>query len=292
MAITAAQVKELRERTGSGMMECKKALTEVNGDMEAAIDHLRKTGQAKADKKSSRVAAEGKIVITVSDDNKTALIIEINCETDFAAKDENFSKFADEVANCALSNKPASVDELNNIKLASGSTVEEERKALIAKIGENIGVRRFKLVTSTGALGCYSHGNRIGVVASINIDNVDLAKDIAMHIAASKPLCVSADQVDPEILKRERDIYSAEAASSGKPDNIIEKMVEGKINKYLKEVTLLGQPFVKDPDQIIEKLLASAKTGVDSFIRFELGDGIEKKVDNFAEEVMAQAKGN
>ncbi len=292
MAITAAQVKELRERTGSGMMECKKALTEVNGDMEAAIDHLRKTGQAKADKKSSRVAAEGKIVITLSDDNKTALIIEINCETDFAAKDENFSKFADEVANCALSNKPASVDELNNIKLASGSTVEEERKALIAKIGENIGVRRFKLVTSTGTLGCYSHGNRIGVVVSINIDNVDLAKDIAMHIAASKPLCVSADQVDPEILKRERDIYSAEAASSGKPDNIIEKMVEGKINKYLKEVTLLGQPFVKDPDQTIEKLLASAKTSVDSFIRFELGDGIEKKVDNFAEEVMAQAKGN
>jgi elongation factor Ts len=292
MAITAAQVKELRERTGSGMMECKKALTEVNGDMEAAIDHLRKTGQAKADKKSGRVAAEGKIVITLGDDNKSALIIEINCETDFAAKDENFSKFADEVANCALVNKPTSIDELNNLKLASGSTVEEERKTLIAKIGENIDVRRFELVSSSGALGSYSHGNRIGVVVCTDSDNVELAKDVAMHIAASKPLCVSADQVDPAILKREKDIYSAEAASSGKPDNIIEKMVEGKINKYLKEVTLLGQPFVKDPDQTIEKLLASAKTKVESFVRFELGDGIEKKVDNFAEEVMAQAKGN
>ncbi|MFV2059552.1 MAG: translation elongation factor Ts [Gammaproteobacteria bacterium] len=292
MAITAAQVKELRERTGSGMMECKKALTEVNGDMEAAIDHLRKTGQAKADKKSSRVAAEGKIVFAHSDDNKSALIIEVNCETDFAAKDENFSKFADDVAKVALANKPSTIDELNNIKLATGATVEEERKTLIAKIGENVDVRRFEFVTSTGTLGTYSHGNRIGVAVSISSDNIELAKDIAMHIAASKPLCVSADQVDPEILKREKDIYSAEAASSGKPDNIIEKMVEGKIKKYLKEVTLLGQPFVKDPDQIIEKLLESAKTTVESFVRFELGDGIEKKVDNFAEEVMAQAKGN
>ncbi len=292
MAITAAQVKELRERTGSGMMECKKALTEVNGDMEAAIDHLRKTGQAKADKKSGRVAAEGKIVIKLSDDNKSAVIIEINCETDFAAKDENFSGFADEVALCALANKPESVDALNNLNLASGTSVEETRKTLISKIGENISVRRFELVSSDGVLGSYSHGNRIGVVVSASTDNLELAKDIAMHIAASKPICVSADQVDSKILDRERDIFSAEAASSGKPDNIIEKMVEGKINKYLKEVTLLGQPFVKDPDQTIEKLLESAKTTVNSFVRFELGDGIEKKVDNFAEEVMAQAKGN
>ena len=292
MAITAAQVKELRERTGSGMMECKKALTEVNGDMEAAIDHLRKTGQAKADKKSGRVAAEGKIVISLSDDAKSAIIIEINCETDFAAKDDNFSGFADEVAQCALANKPANIDELNNLNLASGSTVEETRKALIVKIGENISVRRFTIVNSTGSLGCYSHGNRIGVVVSVNTNNIELAKDIAMHVAASKPLCVSADQVDSKILEREREIYSAEAASSGKPDNIIEKMVEGKINKYLKEVTLLGQPFVKDPDQTIEQLLKSANTTVDSFVRLELGEGIEKKVDNFAEEVMAQAKGN
>lgn len=292
MAITAAQVKELRERTGSGMMECKKALTEVNGDMEAAIDHLRKTGQAKADKKSSRVAAEGKIVIALTNDNKTAIIIEINCETDFAAKDDNFSQFADDVAQCALSNKPATVDELNNLKLTSGLTVEETRKTLIAKIGENISVRRFEIVSSTGVLGYYSHGNRIGVVVRSSSDKLELAKDIAMHIAASKPICVSADQVAPEILNREKEIYLAEAASSGKPDNIIEKMVEGKINKYLKEVTLLGQPFVKDPDQTIEKLLKSENTTIESFVRFELGDGIEKKVDNFAEEVMAQAKGS
>ncbi len=292
MAITAAQVKELRERTGSGMMECKKALTEVNGDMEAAIDHLRKTGQAKADKKSGRIAAEGKIVIKLSDDNKSAVIIEINCETDFAAKDENFSEFADEVALCALTNKPANVDDLNNLSLASGASVDETRKALISKIGENISVRRFELVSSDGVLGSYSHGNRIGVVVIASSDNIELAKDVAMHIAASKPICVSADQVDSKLLDREREIFSAEAASSGKPDNIIEKMVAGKINKYLKEVTLLGQPFVKNPDQTIEKLLESAKMTVNSFVRFELGDGIEKKVDNFAEEVMAQAKGN
>ncbi|MFV1982518.1 MAG: translation elongation factor Ts [Thiohalomonadales bacterium] len=292
MAITAAQVKELRERTGSGMMECKKALTEVNGDMEAAIDHLRKTGQAKADKKSGRIAAEGKIVIKLNENNKSAVIIEINCETDFAAKDDNFSKFANEVALSVLENQPSNINELNNLNLASGSTIEDTRKTLIAKIGENISVRRFELVSSTGVLGCYSHGNRIGVVVSTTTDKIELAKDIAMHIAASKPICVSADQVDTELLKREREIYSAEAASSGKPDNIIEKMVEGKINKYLKEVTLLGQPFVKDPDQTIEKLLKSANATVESFVRFELGDGIEKKIDNFAEEVMAQAKGN
>jgi len=292
MAITAAQVKELRERTGSGMMECKKALTEVNGDMEAAIDYLRKTGQAKADKKSSRVATEGKIVIAHSENNKSAILIEINCETDFAVKDENFSEFAQEVALCALANNASSVEELNDLKLDSGITVEDARKALILKIGENISVRRFVIASSSGALGSYSHGNRIGVVVSTTTDNIELAKDIAMHIAASKPLCVSADQVDPALLAKEREIFSAEAASSGKPDNIIEKMVEGKINKYLKEVTLLGQPFVKDPDQTIEKLLESAKSSVESFVRYELGDGIEKKVDNFAEEVMAQAKGN
>ncbi|MEZ5589771.1 MAG: translation elongation factor Ts [Gammaproteobacteria bacterium] len=290
--ITAALVKELRERTGSGMMECKRALQETNGDIEAAIEHLRKTGQAKADKKADRVAAEGQIVIHASADGRTMAMVEVNCETDFVAKDDNFKAFAEAVAESVVAQGPADVEALSALQLADGRTVDEARRDLIAKIGENIQVRRFSVInTENGLLNSYSHGGRIGVVVELNGGDTELAKDIAMHVAASRPLCVSAEQVPADIIAKEREIYRAQAMQENKPADIIEKMVEGRVRKYLKEVTLLGQPFVKNPDQSIEKLLAEAKASVVHFERMELGEGIEKKVDNFAEEVMAQARG-
>ena len=290
--ITAALVKELRERTGSGMMECKRALQETNGDIEAAIEHLRKTGQAKADKKADRVAAEGQIVIHASADGRTMAMVEVNCETDFVAKDDNFKAFAEAVAECVVAQGPADVEALSALQLSDGRTVDEARRDLIAKIGENIQVRRFSVInTENGLLNSYSHGGRIGVVVELNGGDTELAKDIAMHVAASRPLCVSAEQVPADIITKEREIYRAQAMQENKPADIIEKMVEGRVRKYLKEVTLLDQPFVKNPDQSIEKLLAEAKASVVHFERMELGEGIEKKVDNFAEEVMAQARG-
>lgn len=291
--ISAALVKELRERTGSGMMECKKALQETDGNLEAAIEHLRKTGQAKAEKKAGRTAAEGRIVIHRATDGKAVAMVEINCETDFVGKDENFQQFADSVARLVLERRPADVEALNGLGLPSGETVEDARKNLIAKIGENVNVRRFVIVeTATGLLASYSHGGRIGVVAELEDGNEELARDIAMHIAASRPLCVAADQVPAEVLDKEREIYRAQAEQEGKPANIVEKMVEGRVRKYLKEITLLGQPFVKNPDQSVEQLLKDAGARVARFERMELGEGIEKKADNFAEEVMAQARGD
>ena len=258
--ITAALVKELRERTGSGMMECKRALQETNGDIEAAIEHLRKTGQAKADKKADRVAAEGQIVIHASADGRTMAMVEVNCETDFVAKDDNFKAFAEAVAECVVAQGPADVEALSALQLSDGRTVDEARRDLIAKIGENIQVRRFSVInTENGLLNSYSHGGRIGVVVELNGGDTELAKDIAMHVAASRPLCVSAEQVPADIITKEREIYRAQAMQENKPADIIEKMVEGRVRKYLKEVTLLGQPFVKNPDQSIEKLLAEAK---------------------------------
>lgn len=289
MAITAALVKELRERTGAGMMECKKILTETNGDIDVAIEELRKRGAAQADKKAGRVAAEGTIVTLV--EGAQAVALEVNCETDFVAKDENFVGFANATAAAVLANKPADVEALAATALASGETVEEARQALIAKIGENITVRRFEIVEAGGdeLIGAYQHGNKIAVLAKLNGGNDDLAKDIAMHVAASKPVCVSADEVPAELLEKEREIFSAQAAESGKPAEIMEKMVEGRIRKYLNEVTLLGQAFVKDPDQSVEKLLKSNSASVAQFVRFEVGEGIEKKEDDFVSEVMAQA---
>jgi elongation factor Ts len=293
MAISAALVKELRERTSAGMMECKKALVETNGDIEAAVEYLRKTGMAKADKKADRTAAEGLIVIETSSDAKKAAMVEVNCETDFVAKDDNFQKFAKEVASIALNNAPADLDALLAAKMQSGDSVQDTIKGLIAKIGENMSVRRFAIVeSSAGSIGSYSHGSRIGVLVDISGADAEVAKDIAMHIAASKPVCVSAEQVPAELIDKEKEIFSAQAAESGKPADIIEKMVTGRINKYLKEVTLLGQPFVKDPDTTIEKLLKNQGAKVASFNRFEVGEGIEKKQENFADEVMAQVKGN
>ena len=295
MAISAAQVKELRERTGSGMMECKKALVEANGDMDAAAEALRKAGMAKADKKAGRVAAEGLVVIEISDDNKTAAMVEVNCETDFVAKKEDFQEFATAIARRVLADDPADIDTLLGLPLHDGdaTSIEEARKALIATIGENITVRRFTRVESKGQLASYRHGVRIGVLVDVEGGDAGLGKDLAMHIAAHdpRPVCVSEDQVPEEMLAAEREIFTAQARESGKPDNIIEKMIEGRIRKFLGEITLLGQSFVKDPDQSVGKLLESAGASVTGFQRMELGEGIEKKTENFADEVMAQVKG-
>ncbi len=293
MAITAAMVKELRERTGAGMMECKKALVECNGDIEAAIEHMRKTGLAKADKKAGRTAAEGLIAIQASEDNKTAAIVEINCETDFVAKGDDFQNLCNEVAQLVLANEPADLDALLALPMSGGDSIADTLKAMIVKIGENMGVRRFKLVSSAnGHVSSYSHGSRIGVVVSMEGGNDELGRDIAMHIAASRPQAVSEADVDPALIEKEKEIFSAQAAESGKPAEIIEKMIGGRINKFLKEITLLGQPFVKDPDTTVEKLLKGAGATVLSFERFEVGEGIEKKKENFADEVMAQVKGS
>lgn len=282
-------VKELRERTGAGMMECKKALSECSGDMDAAIELMRKSGQAKADKKASRVAAEGTIVILMSDDSKQGVILEVNCETDFVAKDENFLKFSNDVANVVLNESPADVEALMNRALTDSETVEATRLALVSKIGENIQVRRFTRVSSdNGALGKYMHGSRIGVLVELENGSDDLSKDIAMHVAASRPVCVDENSVPAEMLEKEKEIFIAQAQDSGKPADIIEKMVQGKLKKFLGDVTLLGQPFVKDPDKSVEKLLKEHSATVLSFLRYEVGEGIEKKSENFAEEVMAQ----
>lgn len=289
MQITASMVKELRERTGAGMMECKKALSESGGDMDAAIELMRKSGQAKADKKASRVAAEGTIVVLISDDSKEGVILEVNCETDFVAKDENFLKFSNDVAEVILNESPADVDALMNAALADSETVESTRLALVSKIGENIQVRRFEKVTSTnGVLGKYMHGSRIGVMVELENGSDELSKDIAMHVAASKPVCVDENGVPAETLQKEKEIFIAQAEASGKPADIIEKMVQGRLKKFLGEITLLGQPFVKDPDKSVEKLLKEKSASVISFIRYEVGEGVEKKSENFAEEVMAQ----
>ena len=290
MAITAALVKELRERTGAGMMECKKMLTETDGDIDLAIEELRKRGAAQADKKAGRIAAEGTIVTLVDGDK--AATVEVNCETDFVAKDENFVGFANAVAATVLANEPADVEALAALSIEGGdSTVEEARQGLIAKIGENISLRRFEVVTAQDGetLGAYQHGNKIAVLVRLNGGDQDLAKDVAMHVAASKPVCISADDVPAELLEKEREIFAAQAAESGKPAEIMEKMVEGRIRKYLNEVTLLGQAFVKDPDQSVEKLLQSNSATALQFVRYEVGEGIEKKEDDFVSEVMAQA---
>ena len=292
MAITAALVKELRERTGSGMMECKKALVATNGDLEAAIEDMRKSGKAKAAKKAGRTAAEGVIVIKHGDGK--AAMVEVNCETDFVAKDENFSSFADAVAERVLNSDAATVEALTAGPLREGelTTVNEAREALIAKLGENMNVRRIeRLQTNGGTLYSYSHGVRIGVVIEVEGGDGQLGKDLAMHIAASNPLCVAADQVPHEVLDKEREIFKAQALESGKPENIVEKMIEGRMRKYLGEITLLGQPFVKDPDLSVEKLLKQAGASVRQFRRLEVGEGIEKKQESFAEEVAAQTKG-
>ncbi|UCH40868.1 MAG: elongation factor Ts, partial [Gammaproteobacteria bacterium] len=262
-------------------------LVETDGDIEAAAELMRKSGAAKADKKAGRVAADGAIKVAVSDDGKSAVILEINSETDFVAKDDNFQAFADEVLAAVAANQPATVEELASMQLASGQTVEEARQALISKVGENIQVRRFQIVETDASIASYLHGARIGVLVDSSADS-DLARDIAMHVAAVNPQFVDQDSVPAEFVEKEKAILVAQAESSGKPPEIIEKMIQGRLNKFLAEVTLMGQPFVKDPDQTVAKLLSAAGASVNGFVRYEVGEGIEKKVEDFAAEVASQ----
>jgi len=289
MSISASMVKELRERTGAGMMECKKALVETDGEMDAAVEYLRKSGQAKADKKSSRVAADGRVVIKAN--GSKAVVVEVNSETDFVAKDENFLAFADAIADAALASGQTDVANFAHDSLADGRSVETARTELVTKVGENISVRRIAQVEGDGPIGFYTHGARIGAVVVLEGGDQGLARDIAMHIAAINPSCIDESGVPAETLENERRILTEQAQDSGKPAEIVEKMVNGRVAKFLKEITLLGQPFVKDPDITVGKLLHDADASVTSFVRFEVGEGIEKKVDNFVEEVMAQVKG-
>jgi elongation factor Ts len=296
MNITAEAVKQLRERTGAGMMECKKALVETKGDLDAAAELMRKQGLAKADKKASREAAEGVIIIEKSADARTAAMLEINCETDFVARGDDFRSFTQAVASRALATRPASLQALLETKLEGGESIEERRRALVAKIGENINVRRFVVVSSPGQLGAYVHGTRIGALVSVQGGDKQLAHDLAMHVAASNPKYLNQAQVPADVIAKEREILTEQAQGEGKPPEIVAKMVEGRLRKALSEITLMGQPFVKDPDVTIEKLLKGAKTGagaaeVLAYERFEVGAGIEKKQDDFVAEVMAQVKG-
>ncbi len=287
MAITAALVKELRERTGAGMMECKKALVEADGNIETAIDNMRKSGQAKAAKKAGRIAAEG-VILAKSGDN-TGVLVEVNSETDFVARDDNFKKFSSEVVDVALSNGTAEVEALNAAAMPSGESVEEARANLVAKIGENITVRRVAKVDGD-TLGAYVHGGRIGVIVSLDGGDEDLAKDVAMHVAASNPQFNTADDVDPTVIEKEKEIIKAQPDMEGKPENIVEKMMVGRIKKFVGEITLEGQSFVKDPSTTVGQLLKEKNAKVISYTRFEVGEGIEKKEEDFASEVAAQMK--
>lgn len=286
-AITTALIKELRERTGVGMMDCKKALAATDGDIEVAIENLRKAGAAAAAKKAGRIAAEGMIAQAGSADGSAVILLEVNSETDFVAKDDGFKGFAASVAQTVLEGNPVDVEALNAMNIGD-ATVEEARQALISKIGENIGVRRFARLDG-GTLGSYIHGVKIGVIVKLEGGTTELAKDVAMHIAASNPNCISETDMPAELLEKEKEIFVAQARESGKPDNIIEKMIEGRMRKFLKENTLLGQAFVKNPDQSIEQLLKEGGASVVSYQRLEVGEGIEKKEDDFVAEVMAQA---
>jgi len=285
MAITAALVKELRERTGAGMMDCKKALTEANGDIELAIENMRKSGQAKAAKKAGRVAAEG--VILTKQEGNVAVLLELNCETDFVARDESFLAFGNKVAEIALAGKISDVEALKAAQF-DDITVEEARANLVAKIGENINVRRVVVVEGTDVVAGYIHGGRIGVLAALNGGNEELAKDVAMHVAASNPQYVKPEQVPAEVVEKEKAIQIDIAMQSGKPAEIAEKMVTGRMKKFTGEISLTGQPFVKDPSISVGELLKKEGADVVTFVRFEVGEGIEKKEEDFAAEVQAQ----
>jgi elongation factor Ts len=288
MAIGAAVVKELRERTGAGMMDCKRALVEAGGDLDQASELLRKSGQAKADKKATRVAAEGTVLVKGTTDGNKYVVVEVNSETDFVAKDENFSGFSAAVAEAALTGEYTDVAALMTSE-SNGKTLETTRQELVAKVGENIAVRRFQVLQSSETIGSYSHMGRIGVLVELQGGDSGLARDLAMQVAATSPRYVSAAEVPEDELAKEREILAAQALQEGKPEDIVQKMVEGRLRKYLDEVTLTGQPFVKDPDTKVEKLLAAVDASVLSFVRYEVGEGIEKKEDDFVQEVMAQA---
>jgi len=290
MAITASLVKELRERTGAGMMDCKKALVETDGLLHAAAELLRTKGQAKADKKAGRIAAEGCIAIAADGSGKRIVVMEINSETDFVTKDENFRNFVKSAVTLALGTQVTDITGLLATSLADGGTLEDARKHLIAKIGENITVRRFEAINASGEIGQYAHGDRIGVIVDVSGGDAQLRKDLAMHIAATAPLCIAEKDVPADQLERERRILTEQAEQEGKPAEIVAKMVDGRMRKYLAEITLVGQPFVKDPDISIASLLKEKEASVNAFARLEVGEGIEKKQENFAAEVEAQVR--
>lgn len=296
MAVTAEAVKQLRERTGAGMMECKKALVETNGDLEAAAEIMRKSGLAKADKKAGRVAAEGVIAVERSADGRRVALVEVNSETDFVAREKDFQGFAAGVAKAVLAANPSDLEALGAAQIAGGETVEQTRRALIARIGENIGVRRFEIIESAAPIAVYLHGSRIGAVVALEGGNEQLGHELAMHVAAINPQFLSADDVPAEQVDKEREIFVAQVAADpkaqGKPADIVAKMVDGKVRKFLGEITLLGQPFVKDDKQMVADVLKKANAKVARFVRYEVGAGIEKKQENFAEEVMAQVRGS
>lgn len=291
MAITASQVKELRERTGLGMMDCKKALQETNGDMDAAIDTLRKKAGSKVEKKAGRIAADGIVEIHIGDGNKSASMVEINSETDFVAKSDDFRNFASEVTSVITPATAQDIDKLLSSMIGK-ETVASKLEVLVARLGEKMSVRRSTFIESkNGIIAGYIHGRRIGVLVELEGGDLELCRDIAMHIAASKPEFIKSEDVSADLVAKEREIYKAQAEESGKPDEIITKMVEGRISKYLNEITLVGQPFVKDPDTRVGKLLDKANAKVNRFVRFEVGEGMEKRDEDFAAEVMAQVKG-
>ena len=295
MQITAAMVKELRERTGAGMMECKQALVDENGDMEAAVGNLRKKGQAKANKKAGRIAAEGVIGVALAANAGSGALVEVNSETDFVAKQDEFQDFANIVAQRALDERPADLGALLAMPVRQGESesIEERIRDMVMRIGENISVRRFQVMESaSGNVRAYVHGGRIGVLVDLAGADESIGKDIAMHVAATGPMAIGEGDLPSSVVEKEREILLAQVADSGKPPEIQEKMIAGRMKKYLKEVTLLGQPFVKDPDQSVEKYLAGARASVSAFSRFEVGEGIDKRTENFAEEVMAQVQGN
>ena len=287
--VTAKMVAELREMTGLGMMECKKALVEANGDIKKAEEIIRVKSGAKASKIAGRTAVEGVIVVHVSDDDRTASLVEVNCETDFVAKDDNFVSFANHVASCIVEHNITNLSEISDVKLESGKTVEDARKDIVAKLGENITIRRFQVIKTSGMVAKYLHGSKIGVIVDMVSNDLNLGKDIAMHIAACKPMCVSKENVPADKIDSERSIYLQQAIQSGKSAEIANKMVEGRVNKFLAEITLLGQPFVKTPEVTVEKLLASNGAKVNSFAMFIVGEGMEKKDVDFAAEVAAAA---
>ena len=293
MAVTAAQVKELRERTSGAMMDCKKALEETGGDMDAAIKYMREAGLAKAAKKASRVAVEGVVLTFVSPDNKQAIILEVNCETDFVARDKNFTQFCEQVGKVALENKTNDAQTLLTLPFETGGdSIDVVRQALVVKIGENITVRRCHyLASDNGTIGAYIHGGRIGVLVELNGGDLALAKDIAMHVAAVNPEYIKPEDVASERVDAEKAILIAQAKESGKPEDIIEKMITGRLKKFVGEISLYGQSFVKNPDVTVGQLVEQAKTAVNHFVRYEVGEGIEKETVDFAQEVMSQVRG-
>ncbi len=285
--ISAQLVKELRERTGAGMMECKKALVATAGDIEKAVDEMRKAGQAKADKKASRIAAEGIVAISLAQDGKSAALVEVNCETDFVARDQHFVEFVGKVAGTVLAHHQTDMSPLAEVVLENGQSLDVLRKELITKIGENISLRRAACYENAHAIGTYVHGGRIGVMVELEGGDAALAKDIAMHIAAANPMVIAEGELSPAVLAREKEIYLAQIAESGKPQDIMEKMIEGRMRKFLAEVSLVGQAFVKDPSITVADLLKKNKATVVRFVRFVVGEGIEKQETDFVAEVLA-----